>query len=124
MEENEFNRNNGDFTFTRINNGLTFGACHEGVCDGDFDNDGDIDLILCVFDDPSRCVEIWENNNGQFSKVLNTGITLCGTVDGVTFWDMNNDGWLDVVSGEKIFTNNGNKTFTELPNVPVGKPDS
>jgi hypothetical protein len=120
MEENEFYRNNGNFTFTRINNGLTFAAGDQGVCDADFDNDGDIDLILSVFDDPNRCVEIWENNNGQFSKVLNTGLNLCGTVDGVTFWDMNNDGWLDVVSGYKIFLNNGNKTFTEVSNVPSG----
>ncbi len=120
LEENEFYRNNGDFTFTRINNGLTNAAGDQGVCDADFDNDGDIDLILSVFDDPNRCVEIWENINGQFSKVQNTGLNLCGTVDGVTFWDMNNDGWLDVVSGEKIFINNGNKTFTELPNVPAG----
>lgn len=123
MEENEFYRNNGNSTFTRIDNGLTFAKGDQGVCDGDFDNDGDIDLILSVFSDPGnpiRCVEIWENNNGQFSKVLNTGLNLCGTIDGVTFWDMNNDGWLDVVSGEKIFINNGNKTFTELQNVPAG----
>lgn len=123
LEENEFYRNNGNLTFTRIDNGLTYAKGDQGVCDGDFDNDGDIDLMLSVFSDPDnpiRCVEIWENNNGQFTKVLNTGLNLCGTVDGVTFWDMNNDGWLDVVSGEKIFTNNGNKTFTELPNVPAG----
>ena len=123
LEENEFYRNNGDLTFTRIDNGLTYAKGDQGVCDGDFDNDGDIDLILSVFSDPgnpTRCVEIWENNNGQFIKVLNTGLNLCGTVDGVTFWDMNNDGWLDVVSGYKIFLNNGNKTFTEVTNVPPG----
>lgn len=123
LEENEFYRNNGDLTFTRIDNGLTYAKGDQGVCDGDFDNDGDIDMILSVFSDPGnpeRCVEIWENNNGQFIKVLNTGLNLCGTVDGVTLWDMNNDGWLDVVSGYKIFLNNGNKTFTEIQNVPPG----
>lgn len=123
MEENEFYKNNGNGTFTRIDNGLTFAKGDQGVCDGDFDNDGDIDLILSVFSDPgnpTRCVEIWENINGYFYRVLNTGLDLCGTVDGVTFWDMNNDGWLDVVSGYKIYLNNGNKTFTEVPNVPNG----
>lgn len=123
MEENECYKNNGNGTFTRIDQGLTFAKGDQGVCDGDFDNDGDIDLILSVFsdpDNPTRCVEIWENNNGQFTKVQNTGLNLCGTVDGVTFWDMNNDGWLDVVSGYKIFINNGNKTFTEISNVPTG----
>lgn len=120
LEENEFYRNDGNFTFTRIDNGLTFAKGDQGVCDGDFDNDGDVDLILGVFDDPQRCVEIWENVNGQFYRVQNTGLNLCGTIDGVTFWDINNDGWLDVLSGEKIYLNNGDKTFTELLNVPEG----
>ncbi len=31
---------------------------------------------------------------------------------------MNNDGWLDVVSEEKIFINNGDKTFSEVSNIP------
>lgn len=123
MEENEFYKNNGNGTFTRIDSGLTNAKGDQGVCDGDFDNDGDIDLVLSVFTDPgnqSRCVEIWENINGYFYRVLNTGLDLCGTVDGVTFWDMNNDGWLDIVSGYKIYLNNGDKTFTEVPNVPNG----
>ncbi len=123
MEENEFYKNNGNGTFTRIDSGLTNAKGDQGVCDADFDNDGDVDLVLSVFTDPgnqTRCVEIWENINGYFHKVLNTGLDLCGTVDGVTFWDMNNDGRLDVVSGYKIFLNNGNKTFTEVQNVPPG----
>ncbi len=123
LEQNEFYRNNGDFTFTRIDNGLTNAKGDQGVCDGDFDNDGDIDLLLSVFEGnvDGRCVQIMENVDGQFVNLENSGLTLCnGSYDGVTFWDMNNDGWLDVVSGEKIFINNGNKTFSELLNVPAG----
>jgi len=123
LEQNEFYRNNGDFTFTRIDNGLTYAKGDQGVCDGDFDNDGDIDLLLSVFEGnvDGRCVQIMENIDGQFFNLENSGLTLCnGSYDGVTFWDMNNDGWLDIVSGEKIFINNGNKTFSELLNVPAG----
>ncbi|MFP4521744.1 MAG: FG-GAP-like repeat-containing protein [Fibrobacterota bacterium] len=119
-ENNEFYRNDGNFTFTRIDNGLKYAKGDQGVCDGDFDDDGDMDLLLCVFEDGSRCVEIWENNDGQFSKASNTGINLCVTVDGVTFWDMDNDGLLDVVSGYDIYLNDGDGTFTELSGVPSG----
>ena len=123
MELNEFYRNNGDFTFIRIDNGLSFAKGDQGVCDGDFDNDGDMDLLLSVFEGnvDGRCVEIWENINGQFVKLSNSGLNLCNaSFDGTTFWDMDNDGLLDVVSREKIFKNNGNKTFTEISNIPMG----
>ena len=121
-EDNEFYRNNGDFTFTRIDNGLSGAKGDQGVCDGDFDNDGDMDLLLSVFEggEDSRCVEIWENVNGQFVRLTNSGINLCNaSYDGNTFWDMDNDGWLDVVSREKIYRNNGNKTFTEVSDIPM-----
>ena len=121
-QENEFYRNNGDMTFTRIDNGLTNSKGEQGVCAGDFDNDGDIDLLISVFVSnplPQRCVEIWENVNGQFVQLPNHGgIDLCERADGSTFWDMNNDGWLDVVSGHKIFLNNKDKTFSEVLNIP------
>lgn len=122
-QENEFYRNNGNFTFTRIDNGLRSPIGDQGVCDGDIDNDGDMDLALAVFEGNTdgRCVEIMENVNGQFIELQNTGLTLCNaSIDGVTFWDMNNDGWLDVVSGYKIFLNDHDKTFTEVSNVPSG----
>ena len=127
-QPNEFYMNNGNFTFTRINNGLTGPIGDQGVCDGDIDNDGDMDLALAVFESNTdgRNVVIMENVNGQFVKLQNTGLNLVisadglGSVDGVTFWDMNNDGWLDVVSGKKIFLNDHDKTFTEVANVPSG----
>ncbi|MBK8944246.1 MAG: VCBS repeat-containing protein [Ignavibacteriae bacterium] len=122
-EENEFYRNDGDFIFTRIDNGLRAKRGDQGVCDGDIDNDGDMDLVLCVYQGnlDGRCVEIMENINGQFVKLENTGLDLCNaSYDGVTLWDLDSDGLLDIVSGEKIFKNNGNKTFTEVSYIPQG----
>ncbi|MBK7105281.1 MAG: VCBS repeat-containing protein [Ignavibacteriae bacterium] len=122
-EENEFYQNNGDFTFTRIDNGLRAPRGDQGVCDGDIDNDGDIDLILSVYQVnlDGRCVEIMENVDGQFVKLENSGVDLCSaSYDGTTLWDMNNDGWLDIISKEKIFKNNGDKTFSEVSNIAMG----
>ncbi|MCB9258702.1 MAG: CRTAC1 family protein [Ignavibacteriales bacterium] len=122
FEDNEFYRNDGNFTFTRIDNGLTKAKGDQGVCDGDFDNDGDIDLLLSVFEGnvDGRCVKLMENVDGQFIENLNTGIDLCNaSFHGVTFWDMNNDGWLDVVSANRIFINNKDKTFSEVTGLPA-----
>ncbi|MGC4022325.1 MAG: FG-GAP-like repeat-containing protein [Cyclobacteriaceae bacterium] len=87
---------------------------------GDFDNDGDEDILLNNFSNPSSSAELYQNNNnGTFTRLTNANLP---TTSGVNYaWaDTDNDGYLDIFSSEGwsgsnarsgIFKNNGNKTF-------------
>lgn len=78
---------------------------------GDFDNDGDLDLLQTGYDtqvQQSRTV-LYRNNGGSFTEVTNTGLQ--GVDNGGARWgDFDNDGWLDIaLSGSfSDFSNGGN----------------
>ncbi len=121
-EANEFYRNDGNWQFTSItNNGLggsTLGA--QGATEGDFDNDGDLDVLLCRWG--SGPLLLMRNDNGTFTQLSLFGST-SPHQDGATFVDVNNDGWLDVhsmystylgIGTTRLFINNKNGTFTEV----------
>lgn len=70
-----------------------------GVSSGDYDNDGDIDLVLASSD---KGLHVFENSgDGTFDEVtINMGswVDFPGMLTG--FVDMDNDGWLDIfISG-------------------------
>lgn len=110
-------RNEGNDKFTEVDS--DFAGVMEGSSSwGDFDNDGDQDLLLCGLD----FIKIYENSNGNFKEVIN----IKGKYNKGEWGDFNNDGLLDfcVISTEtyvndqnngylKVFRNNGNKTFSE-----------
>ena len=92
------------------------------VSASDYDNDGDIDLIVSA--EPRN--KLYNNNgNGYFTDVSDTAninfpINGDSTGYGVTWGDYNNDGWLDVYvscwhdQNGRLFRNNGNGTFTDV----------
>lgn len=68
---------------------------------GDYDNDGDQDLL--------NSGALWTNDGtGRFAR--NT--TLSAPDEVAIFVDLNNDGWLDILSASGALANNGNGTFT------------
>lgn len=110
-------------TYTEINAGLT-GVSESSAAWGDYDNDGDLDLILCGANDPNvtnNITKIYRNDgSGVFTDIV---AGLPGIHQGSVCWgDYDNDNDLDVLltgrSGftptSKIFRNEGSDVFTDI----------
>jgi FG-GAP-like repeat/Secretion system C-terminal sorting domain/Fibronectin type III domain len=94
--------------FTDINAGLT-NLSDGSVAWGDFDNDGDLDILLTGDDGTSSYSKIYRNNAGVFTDI-NAGLT--GVTDGSAAWgDYDNDGDLDILLTGWDFTNNYSKIY-------------
>lgn len=71
-----------------------------GVCAGDFDNDGHIDLYLTNFG-PNRLYR--NRGNGTFEEVaVKAGVATAGWSTGAAFFDADGDGWLDLYVAKYI----------------------
>jgi 6-phosphogluconolactonase (cycloisomerase 2 family)/predicted nucleotidyltransferase len=126
------NNGNGTFNTTALdvagsNNGLKQG----GVSWGDYDNDGDVDVLVNGTDGSNNQLRVHGNNgNGTFNE---TGINVAGVNSGlsqgsVAWGDFDNDADLDVlVNGTdganrqlRVYGNNGNGTFNATPTNVAG----
>ena len=117
-------RNDGNLSFTDINaNLIGMDACKAKF--GDYDNDGDQDIILT-----GRWNAVIYKNNGNDTFTEQTEITLIDMLyEGDNDWgDYDNDGDLDILlagmyldNGDKVATkiykNNGDNTFTEQTDI-------
>jgi hypothetical protein len=108
-------RNNGG-TFTDINAGLT-GVQNSSVAWGDYDNDGDLDILLTGYTGTANISKVYRNDSGTFTDI-NAGMTGV-RYSSVAWGDYDNDGDLDVLlTGNaitKIYKNISNTANT----VPV-----
>lgn len=117
-EGNGFLRNNGDGTFTEIAGQL--GLSVNKICWGnqffDYDNDGYLDLYVCVSGGhPNSSNPLFRNNgNGTFTRILGIGMDgQQGQSYGGAIGDFDNNGFLDLAvsnSGDPIelWKNSGN----------------
>jgi len=97
--QNKLFHNNRDGTFTDVTAkaGLTKSGWGQGVCIGDFDNDGFDDLFVTYW---SENVLYHNNGDGTFTEVAHkAGIAGAPTrwSTGCAFVDYDRDGWLDLV---------------------------
>jgi hypothetical protein len=110
------------------NNAGTFSEVNTGIAElkngtvrfGDYDNDNDLDILVCGQNSNFEAFTlIYRNDNGSFAK-MNHGFF--GVYNGVAvFGDYDNDGFLDVlVTGDslsytpvtELYKNNGDNTFS------------
>lgn len=100
---------------------------------GDYDNDGDLDLILIGTPSNVSQSKLYSNNgDGTFTEIMDLNIINVGNGD-VEWDDYDRDGNIDLlISGidesgtkmTKLYQNNGDKTFTEVEIELVGLNDS
>ncbi|MBL4710689.1 MAG: VCBS repeat-containing protein, partial [Flavobacteriales bacterium] len=95
-------QNNGDGTFTKITTGIVVndGGHSHGSSWADFDNDGDLDLL--VTNDQDNANRLYTNNkDGSFSLFDNAINSDMANSFGAAWGDYDNDGDLDVLIGTR-----------------------
>jgi hypothetical protein len=115
---NELHRNNGNGTFTDVSivSNLRDALQTWSSAWADFDNDGDMDVLVGASSNADGMHKLMMNNgNGTFSDMTlssgwDTNTSL--NIEHVAY-DFDNNGFVDVLGGgNKIMFNNGNNTFT------------
>jgi hypothetical protein len=115
--------NDGNGTFTKVISGpvVTDTSFCNGASWADFDNDGDLDLlvttgVLGMYNDL-----LYRNNgNGTFTKITDSPIVRDATWSGGGAWaDYDNDGDLDLFIGgydghNRLYENDGTGAFTSI----------
>jgi len=117
--------------FTEMTEISLTGVNESSVAWGDYDNDGDLDILITGLSDPGGWISKIYSNNGNNSFTEQTGISLTGVAQGSVAWgDYDNDGDLDIlltgynyyqgnVYVSKIYRNNGNNLFTEQTGISL-----
>lgn len=121
-------KNNGNNTFSEQTSFNFTGILFASLDCGDYDNDGDLDIIITgntyVNGMPEGVTKIYKNCiNSSSNFIEQTSIQLTTLTRSMTRWaDYNNDGLLDIfLSGYnlsstrvfEIYINNGNNSFTK-----------
>ena len=108
-------RNNGDGTFRDVTTeaGVANERWGQGVCVGDFDNDGAPDIYVANFG-PNRLYR--GRSGGTFDDVaLKAGVAVDSWSTGCAFGDFDGDGWLDLYVAGYVSLDIAN-----LPPAPAG----
>jgi len=87
-------RNDGG-EFANINAGLT-GIYNSAVAWGDYDNDGDLDILACGRNSSNSKTYIYQNNNGTFLQ-KEAGLPVIGSDGAVAWGDYDGDADLDIL---------------------------
>jgi ASPIC and UnbV/FG-GAP-like repeat len=123
------NDGTGNFTDRSATSGIANGLRTAAMNSADYDNDGDLDILITGWNNPTRLYR----NDGNFTFVdvaLAAGIDIDAPAMGTSWADVDNDGHLDLYASVRTLTNgdptrnafyhnNGDGTFTEMAG-PMG----
>ena len=118
--ENQLYQNDGMGNFVEVGEaaGLKDNMQTWSSAWADFDNDGHLDVFIGSSSGAFNHKLMRNNGDGTFSDIsASTGIhalTMTG-IENCTY-DFNNDGYADILSNGNILLNNGDLTFTVIPN--------
>ncbi len=117
----------GVVTFTDIGAALT-SVRDSSVAWGDYDNDGDLDILLTGYSNSWLVSKVYRNDEGD--TFTDIGAALVGVEDGSVAWgDYDNDGDLDILlTGcakprnyiSKVYRNDGGDLFTDIGAALIG----
>jgi len=121
-------RNDNDNIFTEQTDISLAPVYNSSAIWGDYDNDGDLDILLSGQVSVDNCVsKIYRNEGDVFTE--QNGISLIPVYGNSNAWgDYDNDGDLDILLSGKdatgnsvsiIYRNNGNNTFTEQKDISI-----
>jgi hypothetical protein len=112
-------RNYGDGAFTDIGAAVTGVSYRAAAAWGDYDSDGDLDILLTGLTDGGiRVARVYRNDGGVFTDIA---AGLPGTADaGVAWGDFDNDGDLDILyagypNATYLCRNDGSNAFSAYP---------
>ena len=95
---------------------------------GDYDNDGDPDLLYDGIDSTAvtNHTALYRNEGTDSFTLVNANLPASGEPGSVDFGDVNNDGTLDILlsgagfPGVKLLSNDGNDVFTDITPINFG----
>ena len=85
----------------------------------DFDNDGDLDMIVINHDSPMQFFQ--NDGTGHYTEISDGGLNITGFLLQCHFEDLDNDGFLDILvagGSQFILHGNGDGTFTPTSALP------
>ncbi len=101
-------KNNGNGTFSDVTQaaGITNYSFSLSASVGDLNNDGWLDIyVTCDYEEPDLLYI--NNGNGTFTNTANEAIKHMSNFSmGADVADFNNDGWLDIYTGDMVADNN------------------
>jgi uncharacterized repeat protein (TIGR01451 family) len=120
-------RNDGAGSFSDIAAGLP-GVYLGSVAWGDYNNDGDLDILLAGQAEGGPVAEVYRNDGAGTFTDIDAGLDPSGSIS-VAWGDYNNDGKLDILFGggtSEVYRNDGAGTFTDIDaGLPsVGEPSA
>ncbi len=120
-------RNNGGGSFSLHSTAPT-GVQYSSVAWGDYDNDGDLDILLAGDSGSGRVTEVWRNNGGGSFSLHSTAPTGVW-FSSVAWGDYDNDGDLDILLAgfnsafirvTEVWGNDGGGNFSLHSTAPTG----
>jgi hypothetical protein len=113
--------NDGDGTFTDVAPELALdNAMNDmGTALGDYDNDGDLDLYITEISSDGNHNVLFRNDSTRdglafVETAVSLGVAEAGFAWGTTFFDANNDGWLDLAVTNGWFNGIGYDDASQL----------
>ncbi len=115
----QFFVNDGDGTFTALTNNVIKevgnGSLH--VADLNSDNKNDV-LVFGTAHDSNTEADVYLNDGS--GNLSNFGSLMLNSTDPSAIKDINRDGFIDILVGNKVYLNDGNAVFTQSTGYPFG----